>query len=385
MIMIVLGSVSSIFVFRAILISWNAELGGIVSGIINAFQIQLMNFIYTKVALKLNDWENHKTQTQYEDSLIAKSFLFKFINSYNSLFYIAFFKRFDVAVESCPTDDPTCLNELQIQLASIFVTQLVVNNAIELATPYFTARQRRIADAGQSGLDIHNRARDVDKTSAEKEYALGAYSSTFEDFDEIVIQFGYTTLFVVAFPLNPLLSLIANFIETRLDSYKLLHLERRPHPRGADNIGTWYAILEIIGILSVITNIALVMFVSETGDNITDGHLSLKFLIFLILEHGVILLKVLVGVVIPDEPILITEHLNRQNHITDIILKGNKEEPDSALKQTETAEEKAAAKELENFPIGTSVKEVRLYEKSPQSKLNLTAGRFSARTHWIKI
>lgn len=36
--------------------------------------------------------ERHKYQSKYEDSLIAKIYLFQFVNFYSSLFYIAFFK-----------------------------------------------------------------------------------------------------------------------------------------------------------------------------------------------------------------------------------------------------------------------------------------------------
>ncbi len=37
--------------------------------------------------------ENHRTQTQYETMLITKIFLFQFVNSYTSLYYVAFFKN----------------------------------------------------------------------------------------------------------------------------------------------------------------------------------------------------------------------------------------------------------------------------------------------------
>ena len=37
--------------------------------------------------------ENHRTDTEYEDNLIAKTFMFQFVNSYASLIYIAFIKE----------------------------------------------------------------------------------------------------------------------------------------------------------------------------------------------------------------------------------------------------------------------------------------------------
>jgi hypothetical protein len=38
----------------------------------------------------LNDWESHETEESYRSALQFKLFAFHFINSYCSLFYIAF-------------------------------------------------------------------------------------------------------------------------------------------------------------------------------------------------------------------------------------------------------------------------------------------------------
>ena len=52
----------------------------------------ILNVIYRKVAKRLTEWENHRTQSEFEHSLIVKNFIFQFVNSYISLFYIAFVK-----------------------------------------------------------------------------------------------------------------------------------------------------------------------------------------------------------------------------------------------------------------------------------------------------
>ncbi|RYH14491.1 hypothetical protein EON65_33545, partial [archaeon] len=46
------------------------------------------------VANALSERENHRTDTQYEDSMIAKIFIFQFVNSYASFFYLAFIAQF---------------------------------------------------------------------------------------------------------------------------------------------------------------------------------------------------------------------------------------------------------------------------------------------------
>lgn len=95
-----------------------------------------MNQIYRVVARKLTDWENHETDTLHNDALATKLFLFQFINSYNSLFYIAFLKT---TTEGCIDDD--CMGELEIQLSTIFITNVCMN-VLELGTPFLFYRFR---------------------------------------------------------------------------------------------------------------------------------------------------------------------------------------------------------------------------------------------------
>ena len=51
------------------------------------------NYELCFLTLVLSLTENHRTQTSYEDALIIKLFGFQFVNSYTSLFYIAFFRQ----------------------------------------------------------------------------------------------------------------------------------------------------------------------------------------------------------------------------------------------------------------------------------------------------
>lgn len=89
-----------------------------------------MNIIYGKVAALMNDWENHETETQYNDNLAVKLFLFKFVNSYSSLFYLAFVQPYN---EGCPKDS-SCMHLLTVQLITIFITNLCLN-LVELGLP----------------------------------------------------------------------------------------------------------------------------------------------------------------------------------------------------------------------------------------------------------
>lgn len=51
-----------------------------------------------------------------------------------------------------------------------------------------------------------------------KEYNM---ADVFDDYTMSLIQFGYVALFSAAFPLAPLLAMINNLVQTRVDAYKI--------------------------------------------------------------------------------------------------------------------------------------------------------------------
>ena len=72
-------------------------------------------FIYSKIAHALNDAENHRTPTEYNDALILKTFLFESLNNYLVLFYIAYLEPFCMFVCGC-----CCVVLLNMSLVAIF-------------------------------------------------------------------------------------------------------------------------------------------------------------------------------------------------------------------------------------------------------------------------
>lgn len=70
-----------------------------------------------------------------------------------------------------------------------------------------------------------------------------------------VLQYGFVTLFVAAFPLAPLCALLNNIAEIRLDAYKFVTQARRPLAERAEDIGAWYGILRAITYAAVVSNV----------------------------------------------------------------------------------------------------------------------------------
>ena len=58
---------------------------------INLVLILIFNYIYEAMAVWLTEKELHRTQTDFDNALTVKIYLFQFVNYYASIIYIAFF------------------------------------------------------------------------------------------------------------------------------------------------------------------------------------------------------------------------------------------------------------------------------------------------------
>jgi hypothetical protein len=192
------GSTMTIFtcmitvILAAIVAMWiklfDFAFASIVGSIFNVFCIQFFGIIYGKVAVKLNNYENYRTETAYQDSLIVKNFLFQFVNNYFALFFIAFLKEgeifgkistcksqivdcdstdkyvIDNSTSTCITSDgssrqfgseldckytcidgqmevTSCMAELQIQLFVVFAVKQFALQLVEVLLPFVKAKK----------------------------------------------------------------------------------------------------------------------------------------------------------------------------------------------------------------------------------------------------
>ncbi|CAE7662482.1 Ano6, partial [Symbiodinium microadriaticum] len=277
----VIAVVGSIFYLKLVLSRIKSlayagtHLGGIIAALANAIQIQVMNLIYGGVAIRLTDFENHRTDTAYEDSLIGKTFVFMFVNSFAALFYIAFVKPF-ITVDPCLGP---CMSELQTNLGTIFLSRLALGSTLKVVIPSLMNYLNE--QAQMKGDTIHP------LTEAEKDYNLMEYHvmlGPFADYTEASIQYGYATMFVAAYPLAAIMSFVNNYIELRVDAWKLLQQCRRPEPRSAEDIGTWQTILHTVSIFALLINSGLIAF---TGDFARDYTWTTRAWIFFTTAAGI--------------------------------------------------------------------------------------------------
>eukprot|EP00123_Amoebidium_parasiticum_P015504 comp23001_c0_seq1/m.36670 comp23001_c0_seq1/g.36670 ORF comp23001_c0_seq1/g.36670 comp23001_c0_seq1/m.36670 type:complete len:961 (-) comp23001_c0_seq1:920-3802(-) len=283
MIVIVLGVVFGVILYRlslSLVMSRKGDdyretgpiLVSVTAAVLNLVGILLLSFVYNKLAYRLTEWENHRTETDYDDALTFKLYVFNFVNNYSSIFYIAFFKgkftgiptdpqtMFGVPVEGCAPSG--CMAELTIQLLIIMLGRQLFSAIIEIGIPYLMSyfsiyKSRKEAKEQQIDLKLK------ELPQWEMDFYLNCYPGLFDEYMELVVQFGFITLFVTGLPLAPLFAFVNNIFEIRLDALKFICTYRRPPPTRSQDIGTWAKIVSFLVRLAIIINGAIIAFTTE--------------------------------------------------------------------------------------------------------------------------
>ncbi|XP_072574189.1 anoctamin-1 isoform X5 [Paramormyrops kingsleyae] len=243
------------------------------AAIINLVVIIILDEVYGAVARWLTILEVPKTDKSFEERLIFKTFILKFVNAFTPIIYIAFLRGRLVGrpgsylyvfqsyrMEECAPGG--CLMELCIQLSiTMLGKQLIQNNLFEIGIPKLKKLIRYIKM--KKGAFQEEEQREKKLQRYETDHFLEPYAGLTPEYMEMIIQFGFVTLFVASFPLAPLFALLNNIIEIRLDAKKFVAELRRPIAARAKDIGIWYNILRGIGKVAVIVNAFVISFTSD--------------------------------------------------------------------------------------------------------------------------
>eukprot|EP00808_Paulinella_micropora_P010451 g65697.t1 len=309
----------SLLFFRIFIQRVDQFWGSVAAGCANAIVIAILDFFYNFLAVRLNDWERHRTPTEYENALIIKVFFFQFVNAYCSLFYIAFFKghvSFFGLEDSCKdrfgNDSDDCMFELAAQVQSILITRIFLGNLTEVFVPWLMGRLKMLKHTGSYALK--------GKDAVVQENILPNYhgervSGTFADYAELAIQYGYVALFAPAFPLGAVVALASNVLENATDALKLLTTIRKPVYRGAKDIGPWFGVFTFLSMVAVITNSLILGFTSSQLNSIFGASTSTKWLVVLIIEHCVLALQFFIAEIVADTPAWVRIEQSRQEEI----------------------------------------------------------------------
>jgi len=125
---------------------------------------------------------------------------------------------------------------------------------------------------------------------------------------ELIIQLGYITMFAVVFPPAPLFSLLCNLLEIKITINTFAYSSKRIPALSAKKIGNWEHIFSFLTMIAIPVNVALMFYTSDSletflkkdFEDTKDAYYMLGFAIAL--EHGIILLKMILQISIADIP-----------------------------------------------------------------------------------
>ncbi|KAI4825102.1 hypothetical protein KUCAC02_020800 [Chaenocephalus aceratus] len=189
------------------------------AAIINLVVILILDEVYGAVARWLTVLEVPKTDKSFEERLIFKTFILKFVNAFSPIIYIAFFR----------------------------------GSKLKKLIRYIRSKQGTFQE--------EERKKRLQRY--ETDHFLEPFAGLTPEYMEMIIQFGFVTLFVASFPLAPLFALLNNIIEIRLDAKKFVTELRRPVAARAKDIGIWYNLLRGVANVAVIINAFVISFTSD--------------------------------------------------------------------------------------------------------------------------
>ncbi|XP_077452034.1 anoctamin-10 isoform X1 [Stigmatopora argus] len=287
--MVVLGMLG--FYWGESLVMWlHSEWDSVVSqtllylpSVLHIVYTNVLATVYKTVAQSLTEFENHREESAFQNHLTAKVLVFTFFNYFAVLFHIAFVKH-DVPL-------------LRKRLASLLIISQLVNQVTEVVIPF-------LVDRFISAPHRTETEDDPEEDKFRNQITLPVFPGLFAEYIELLVQFGYLSLFSCIYPLTAVLLLINNVTEIRSDAYKICKLFRKPFSTPTANMGVWQTAFEILSYVAVVSNCWLLTLSPQLQRMQHEGQISRNEIVMfaIMAQYLLIIVKLTVAAVIPDEP-----------------------------------------------------------------------------------
>ncbi|GMS89326.1 hypothetical protein PENTCL1PPCAC_11500 [Pristionchus entomophagus] len=335
--------------------------------VLNTSSTMLLGMIYSGVVYRLTDWENHRTQTEYQNALIIKLFAFQFVNNYTSLFYIAFirpesngfqrdglFGLGQIYKDVCK--EGTCGSLLALQLMIHLMIKPFPKWSKDIVIPYFV----RLTKLARFNRNRETTAQEMIMGEQEKNILIREWIKpnpgdfALSELSEKAILFGTTMMFAALFPLAPLIALIIGLIDIRIDASRLVWFNRRPIPERVSGIGIWLNILTFIQYAAVLTNAFIVSFTSDFCTSFFSGAIDCnvenRLVIVLVFQNATFLLKYLLQSIIPSTSAELRISQRRKRFVARYVNEKGRA-PEGGLKKTSQLLKLASKASRKSSPI----------------------------------
>ena len=283
-----------------------------------AAQIPVFSAVATPLCEALAESENHQTQSAFTDALIVKSATFEFMNRYGPLLYQAFAKDYTYGCRA-----GCCMGDLAELLGFIFAVQGVTTVYSSLQ-PAVAKRWREYVEYNQirQAAAMKEAMADDDQLDSEglvnklepweKEIGLLPFHGFFYEYLKRTFNFGYATMFVVAFPAAPVIALVITTIHIRVMAYQFTSVYRRPAPERQEDIGLWQQLMGLMCTAALLTNCGILVF---TSNSFKELSVELRCVVFLAMVQGLKAVQSVVEVLVPTETPTLRDIIGRHEYL----------------------------------------------------------------------
>jgi len=285
----------------------------------HAFILQTNAILFPRFVANLNDWENYRTDTDYENALITKTLVFQVTNNFAAATFTTFGKGY--MFNDCAGG--SCIGDLRILLMAIIVVRMAMTIWQLFKSIVYRFTDSLVDQAGR-GLDsvggggehddddddgdndggankkLLNLAEESeDDIEFQEETKLSDYEGTFSSYSESALQFGFVSLFSVAMPLLAVYALFENFFLIRVQAWRLCALHKRPHVVVVEDIGGWGMFIHFLSYMGVIWGCGIIVFAGPNLQQVTGQN---RIIIFLSAVLILCMFKVAVCMAISEVP-----------------------------------------------------------------------------------
>ncbi|CAH0553888.1 unnamed protein product [Brassicogethes aeneus] len=238
--------------------AWSYFLLAIILGI---FMIIYQKFCYY-VSYKTTEYENPRTFNEFMSSYCFKCYILDFVNFYTTIFFGIVKGNVDLDPRSGSNSlfSQGCINEMcSLNIAILLFTigflrtvWKVIGNFI-IPIVQYKLRKRKYENSIYSWNNLEQWEKDFLLIEADSNLITHAML-------DVLVEYGFLTFFVSAFPLTPALTLISGIITWRIDSYKTMTYYRRPNSRKIDKMLNFSLLLKYTTFIGIITNTLIICF-----------------------------------------------------------------------------------------------------------------------------
>ncbi|KAJ9403144.1 hypothetical protein DTO045G8_9113 [Paecilomyces variotii] len=251
-----------------------------------ALSLPRISSILSKAAARLTDYENHRTEAQYELARAQKTFLSRFITYFLPLLLTAFVcvpfgdrigssldaLHFTWFSDRIPRHIDS--RRLQQQVISFVLVTVMLQFRERNFLPHgaqvsFMKYLHYLPDRPTDILHPYRRSNSSSLLLIDHPEESGFLSRVRDESEatvrdvqdnllEICVQFGYLALFGAVWPLVPLVFLFLHWTGFRSELFKTIMERQRPAPLRTDTIGPCLSILEFIAWLGCLSTAAIV-------------------------------------------------------------------------------------------------------------------------------